>query len=427
MAPSEQTLPESTLSTRLQHFKDACAQQRTLETRIQELIEKGETIAISKVRYAEGELERVRGRAAAVRAEMEEARLICGISTVKSEEKQCIDPSLMNHPLNHPTTQPILPKRASPAFRPAGGVPESNSPSSSRRNSSSLLSGCDDWFPLGTPLYPSGGLEIQSDISATITPTPGVDEEFYNEFLRLVVRRYTEICHARRSLEVEIEAGLEAEELVAVERVVNAMESLKEVREQAGEMIDTLNQAGGGNISKPPSLENVAVGGKERSSEVVTATSSPVPNVVAERANTNHPADEGAKSTNPLSFIAPHKPAESFPEDVIESFRKYDRSLVTFFSNLSPNTIPTHSLFIEFGLRRGISVTPADNSQTFSSKLVEAFAETYWKWKGGDPVCGREIMKTQWVLMRSILSLKKSPCPGRTGAMSQIQTVIDSL
>jgi len=55
MTPSEQTLPESTLSTRLQHFKDACAQQRMLETQIQELIEKGETVTISKVCYAEVE------------------------------------------------------------------------------------------------------------------------------------------------------------------------------------------------------------------------------------------------------------------------------------------------------------------------------------------------------------------------------------
>jgi len=424
MTPSEQTLPESTLSTRLQHFKDACAQQRMLETRIQELIEKGETVAISKVRYAKSELERVRGRVAAGRAEMEEARLTCGISTIKSKEKQCIDPSLMNHPLNHPAIQPILPKGGSPALHPAGGVPESNLSSSFRHNTSSLLSGCDDWSPLGSPLYQSSEFKIQGDISATITPTPGVDEECYEETLHLVVGRYTKICQARQSLEVEIEAGLEAEEFVATEQVVNAKESLKEMRERAGETIDTLNQAGGGNISKPPSLENIAVGGKERSSEVVTATSSPVPNVVAERASTNHPADEGAKSTNPLSFTTPHKPAESFPEDVVESFRKYDQSLVAFFSNSSLNTIPTPSLFIEFGLRRGISLTPADDSQKFSPKLMEAFAETYWKWKGGDPVCGREIMKTQWALMRSVFSLHRHR---NLDTFSQIQTMINSL
>ena len=63
--------------------------------------------------------------------------------------------------------------------------------------------------------------------------------------------------------------------------------------------------------------------------------------------------------------------------------------------------IPAPSLLIEIG----VDLTPADDSQFYSPKLVEAVAENYWKWEEDDPVYG--AMKTHWFLMRSLILPRK--------------------
>ena len=422
MTLSELSSPESAFSTRLQHFKDACAEQCKLETRILELMKKIETAAVSTVRYAESELEKVRSGAAAVRAEMEETRRIYGISTVKSSDKPYIDRSSTSHPLNHPITQPLLPEGGSAAACPAGEVPESPLFSSSRCITPPLRSGSE------SPYYPPSDLKTHSDVSDAMTNTHGEDYGCHDEAIRMMAQRYIKVGQTRRSLEVEIEEGLEAEESMAIERIVKAKQSLKDMREWAAEMASILNQAGGGSIFKLPSLGSIAVEGKEMPSDMAAATSSPVPIVVAELASTDNPAEKRDNPTDPSSLLAPHNPVESFPDAVVESFRKYDQSLVHFFSNPCPAAIPTPSLFIEIGPHSGVDLTQVDDSQSCSSKLVEAFAENYWKWKGGDPVCGREIMKTHWFLMRS-LSLLMGDREYFTKSRSnrRVQAMIDSL
>ena len=315
-----------------------------------------ETAAVSTVRYAESELEKVRNRAAAVRAEMEETRLAYGISTIKSSEKSCIDSSSMSHPLDHPIAQPLLPEGGLTASCPAEEVPVSPLSSSFECITPLLPSGPDDCFLLESPHYPPSDLKTHSDVSDEITNTHGGDEGCHDEAIRMMAQRYIKVSQARQSLEVEIEKELEAEEFMATERITDAEQSLKHVRERAAVMVGMLNQAGGGNSFKLPSLENIAVEGKEIPSEMVAATSSPVPIVVAELASADNPAEKGDKSTDP----DPHKLGESLQEAFAESFLKYDQSLVDFLSNPSPNTIPT--LLIEIGLHSGVDSTPADDS-----------------------------------------------------------------
>ena len=363
MASSEQSLPESALSMHLQRFKGACAEQCKLKTQILELMKMMETAAVCTVRYAESELEKVRNRAAAARAEMEQTRLAYGISTIKSSDKSCLDRSSTSHSLDHPIAQPLLPERGLAASCPAGEVPESTLPSSSRCTTSPLPSEYDDCCLLMSPHYPPSSFKTHSDVSDDITNTNGEDEGSHDEAIRMMTQRYINASQARQSLEVEIEKELEAEESMGTERIVNAKQSLKDVRERAAEMAGVLNQA---NTLKSPPSENIAMEGKEILSEMVASASSPVPIVVAELAGADNPAEKGDKPTGPSSFLAPHKPVESFPETLVESFRKYDQSLVDFFSKPSPNTIPSPSLFIETGLHSGVDLTPADHSQSVS-------------------------------------------------------------
>ena len=306
MTFSELSSPERAFSTRLQHFKDACAEQCKLETRILELMKKIETAAVSTVHCAESELEKVRSGAAAVRAEMEETRRVYGISTVKSSNKPYIDRSSTSHPI----TQPLLPEGELAASCTAGEVPESPLSSSFRCITPPLRSGSE------SPNYPPSDLKTHSDVSDEITNTHGEDEGCHDEAVRMMVQRYIKVGQTRRSLEVEIEEGLAAEESMAIERIVKAKQSLKDMMEWAAEMASILNQAGGGNIFKLPSLESIAVEGKWIPSEMVAATSSPDPIVVTERADADHPAEKGDKSKSPFSIdpssiLAPHKPVES--------------------------------------------------------------------------------------------------------------------
>ena len=400
MTFSEQSLPESALSTRFQHFKDACAEQSKLEAQIVELMKKMETAAVNTVRYAESELEKVRNRAAAVRAEMEQTRLAYGISTTKSSEKSCLDRSSTSHPLDHPIAQPLLPEGELATSCPAGEVPESMIPSSSRRITPLSPSEYDDCFLPESPHYPPSGLKTHSDVSDAITHAHGEDGGCHDETIRMMAQRYIKVSQERRSLEVEIEKELEAEESMATERITDAEQSLKDMRERAAAMVRMLNQAGGGNSFKLPSLENIAVEGEEMPSEMVAATSLPVPIVVAEPASADNPAEKGDKSTDPPSFLDAHKPVESLWDAFSESFTKYfDDSLDEFFSNPS---ILVPSLLIEIGLHRGVDSTPADDSQFYSPKLVEAVAENYWKLDAVDPVYG--AMK---FLMRSLILPRK--------------------
>ena len=398
MASSEQSLSESALSTHLQRFKGACAEQCKLKTQIQELMKKMETEAVSTVRYAEIELEKVRGRAAAVRAEMEQTRLAYGISTTKSFEKSCLDRSSTSHPLDHPIAQPLLPEGGLAASCPAGEVPESKLPSSSRCIISPLPSDYDDCFLLESPHYPPSGFKTHSDVSDDITHTNGEDGGSHDEAIRMMAQGYIKVSQARQSLEVKIEKELEAEEFMAMERIVNAKQSLKDVRGRAAEMAGVLNQA---NTLKSPPFDNIAVEGKGIPSEMVASASTPVPIVVAELESADNPAEKGDKSTGPASFLVIHEP-DSFLEALLESLRTYDQSLVDFFSDPSPNTTPAPSLLIELGFHRVPDLTPADDSQFCSPKLVEAVAENYWKWRVDNP----EIT-TQWLLMRSLILPRK--------------------
>ena len=335
MTFSEQSLPETALSTRLQHFKDACAEQSKLEAQIVELMKKMETAAVSTLRYAQSELEKVRDRAAAIRAEMEQTRLAYGIGTIKSSEKSCLDRRSTSHPLEHPIAQPILPEGGLAASCPAREAPEFKLPSSSMCTTPPPQSEYDDCFLPESPHYPPSDLKTHSDISDAITHTHGEDEGCHDEAIRMMAQRHIKVSQERRSLEVEIEKELEAEESIATERIVNAKQSLKDMRERADAMVRMLNQAGRGTSFKLPSLENIAVEGKEIPSEMVAATSSPVPIIVAELASADNPAEKGDKSTNPSSFLDAHILVESPQGAFSVSFRKHSQSLDEYLKSLS--------------------------------------------------------------------------------------------
>jgi hypothetical protein len=432
MTSSEQPLQTSTLTIRLQRFKGACTEQRGLEIRIQKLIEKRATMAVSKFHHAKREVKRVKDKARAIRAEMEQMRLTCGIEPMKNEENLPTDPILMNH-LDRLPVPASFPDGGSAPSLLGGKVTQPNSFTSLQVVLSPVLSGPDDFLLIGSPLNSSSPLNIHNDDSITTTPAIEEDEECHDEVINLMVQHYIEVCQLCRALEAGIEEELEAEELQAMERADYAKNALKYMGEQAIEMVGMLNGAGGGSSFKVPPPGISTMDDKERPSEVVAPGSPPTPIAfIEERGGTYHPADERVESTDPMSSSAPRRSEGPVPDAIVESFRKYDQSLTEFFSNPSLYTIPPSSLFTAVGPHTSASATQSDDSQTqtHSPEMVEAFAGTYWKWKGGDPVCGREIMRTHWLLIRSLVLLRKKgswDTFDRSPSGRQIQAIIDSL
>jgi hypothetical protein len=319
MTSSEQSLHASILTTRLQRFKGACTEQRALEIRIQKLMEKRATVVVSKFDHAKREAKRVKEKAKAIRAEMEEMRLTCGIEPMENEENLPTGPRLMDHLDRLPVPYASLfPDGGSAPSLLGGKVTESNLFTPMQAVVPPALLGPDDFLLVGSPLDSSSPLDNHNDNSITTTPAVEEDEECHDEVINLMVQHYIEVCQVRRALEVEIEEKLEAEELQAMERTDRAKNTLKNMGERGVEMVGMLNEAGGGNIFKVPSPGVGAIDDKERPSEVVASGSLPTPVAfMEERGGTGHPADERVESTDPMSSSIPRRSESPSPRRLL--------------------------------------------------------------------------------------------------------------
>ena len=109
------------------------------------------------------------------------------------------------------------------------------------------------------------------------------EDDSSDEFLTLLVQRYTDICHERRMLQEEIEDGLERKERLASERLRCANIMLETTRQKAIEIVAVLNEASAGEtkISLPvgdidtlsPKLTSIGVDGVLESGPRATGNS----------------------------------------------------------------------------------------------------------------------------------------------------------
>ena len=89
---------------------------------------------------------------------------------------------------------------------------------------------------------PGTGVDQKTRLNAPSLP----EDDLSNEFLTLLVQRYTDICYERRMLEEEIEDRLERKERTAVEKLRHVKIALETVRQKAVEIVAALNEASQG-------------------------------------------------------------------------------------------------------------------------------------------------------------------------------------
>ena len=94
-------------------------------------------------------------------------------------------------------------------------------------------------------------LEAQADSQSDTNYDQRIEDDLSDDFLTLLVQRYTDLCHERQTLQEEIGDRLERKERLAKERLRCAIIHLETIREKAVEVVAVLNEASGGDTHVP--------------------------------------------------------------------------------------------------------------------------------------------------------------------------------
>ena len=94
-------------------------------------------------------------------------------------------------------------------------------------------------------------LEAQADSQSDTNYDQRTEDDLSDDFLTLLVQRYTDLCHERQSMQEEIEDRLERKERLAKEKLRCAIIHLETIREKAVEVVAVLNEASGGDTHVP--------------------------------------------------------------------------------------------------------------------------------------------------------------------------------
>ena len=152
---------------------------------------------------------------------------------------------------------------------------KSGSPSETRRNNL-LIALQGRVFPHGTNTSGDTDTSTSIDLQNRLKSANCVEEDdLSDDFITLLVLRYTDICHERRILHEEIEDTLERKERMAAERLRCANIMLQTTREKAVEILAALNEASGGDTKiRLPVGDIDSVGSKPTSVGVAAALES---------------------------------------------------------------------------------------------------------------------------------------------------------
>ena len=89
-------------------------------------------------------------------------------------------------------------------------------------------------------------LEAQASSQRATNHDQNIEDDLSDEFLTLLVQRYTDLCHERQILQEEIEDRLERKERLATEKLQCASDRHEATRQEAVEVLVALNKASGG-------------------------------------------------------------------------------------------------------------------------------------------------------------------------------------
>ena len=230
----------------VERFEGYCLKKRRLEGNIESVMVRMDNDATEAVEHAEYELANTKRECAEIEARVERARRGDFDRADKPHESGHYSPSyameegsalqtsgsksqLANNASNGPVQ---LQEGIEPL--PAASPPIINSIAASTVDS-------DDFSMVSNPQQEAHGPSSDKEL------IHGHNEDNSREdFLTLLVQRYTDICYERRTLQEEIENRLERKERMAMERLTCAKIALETSRQKAVEIMAALNEASGG-------------------------------------------------------------------------------------------------------------------------------------------------------------------------------------
>ncbi len=233
----------------VERFENYCFKKRRLEVDIESVLVRVDENAVEAVEHAERELENTKRECAATEARVERARRGVfdraekfGESGRRSplyamEEDKALQESDSNTRLaNNASSEPIRPHadiEPSSATSPPILVPMPTS-----------IADSDDFSMVSNPQQEAAGPSY--DKESIPNPAGHSNDNSSDDFLQILVQRYTDICYERRTIQEEIENRLERKERIAVERLTCARIALETTRQKAVETVAALNEASGG-------------------------------------------------------------------------------------------------------------------------------------------------------------------------------------
>ena len=234
----------------VERFERYCLKKRHLEGDIESVLARMDKDVVEVVERAECELENTKLECAEIEARIERAcRGDFDLADNFRESGRQVPPNAMKEgEVLQPRGSNTQLANVAPnePVQPRSGVDEPSSAASPPILSSMPTSAADsdDFSVVSNPQREATGTSYNQE---GIINTSGHSEDASSdEFLTLLVQRYTDICYERRTLREEIENRLERKERMASERLTCAKIALEATRQKAVEIVAALNEASGG-------------------------------------------------------------------------------------------------------------------------------------------------------------------------------------
>jgi len=206
---------EETIVAQVERFEDYCLRERSLEGDIELALTRRDDTAVEAVELAERELKNATRECTEIKARVERARQLEFDGKRKSR-------------------------------LPLDSRFQVSSNGMKERRALYTTMDSDYFLDSPDPLQSTAGTDMgrKSSLSSSSHPK----DDLSDEFLTLMVQRYTDICHERRMLQEEIEDCLERKEATAVEKLRYAKVDLETVRQKAVEIVAALKEASQGDF-----------------------------------------------------------------------------------------------------------------------------------------------------------------------------------
>jgi hypothetical protein len=240
------------IAAQVERFEDYCFRVRSLEGNIELVLARRDHAAVEAVQLAEHEMEDTEQECAEIEARVERARQGDFEKAEKSHLTPYGDPIQSRGPMKDGGTSRASKGRIGQTTNPAPVRPEQQQavaeplitlPFTNLSSLPAFSTDSDDFSVISSPKQRP---DMSMDEQTRSKTSDHSEDNSSDDFLTLLVQRYTDICYERRTLQEEIEERLEKKKRMASEKLRCAKIALEATRRKAVEIVAALNEASGG-------------------------------------------------------------------------------------------------------------------------------------------------------------------------------------